>query len=412
MVPVTTAAKEEPGRSWWDLLRTSRTHLRDLVGRSPFDGALARFFLRTAETTGAQVELPPLDVDTFLATYTANATNAAALGFILASGGATEGDAPKKFLEGFDRCMKQEAPPSGPSVHSDPKLLLGLAAGIAHMQHAGDRKAWLEKQLTNLVGDADITKSAMAAYSLALLGNDAGWRALEGSIRKIDLGNPGDAATVLWSLQIDPARFSDASRGELNKVRQQALQLFPLVDVNNLDACTSTLVTIVASRLLNASVWDLDKTAFDRLIEILIRFPAAMAREDEAPKNEYAVQRILWTMLAGVYPDVRDEQWLSQFGVYQPRTDLAIESMKTVIEAKYIRSIADFRKIQNELISDATMYTKNPEVADKVIAVIYDDTSTQSKYDQMRTDLEKVKGIARVIILSKCSPRPTARKTS
>jgi len=182
--------------------------------------------------------------------------------------------------------------------------------------------------------------------------------------------------------------------------------------VMTLDACTGILVALVASRLLQASVWELEKTSLGRLVAILRRFPTAMAREAESPRDEYDVQRILWTMLAGIYPDLRDEQWLAQFGVYQPRADLGIETMKTIIEAKFIHNVSDFRNVQEGLVSDGTTYTQKPERFDKVIAVVYDDTSSQHRYDELREALKRAKGIIEVIIIPKVTPRPTMRRKS
>jgi len=399
---VTDREENEPSRSWWDLLRGARTRLRELTGGSILDGTLARFLLPGEE-------LPPIDVDKVLSGFTPTATNTAILGFLIASGAVTGSDTEGKFFEGVDRCVRQQAPASGPSVHTDPKLLLGLSAGLAFLKDSSGRKVWLEKQLASLKTQHDLLKSVMSAHCLTLLGNAEGWRTLEEALRRAELKHPADAPTVLWALHLEPTRFSDAVRSELDRLRRNALEMFPLGELEGLDVFGYAFTANVASHLLWASVWDLERTALGRLISILRQFPTAMALEPASPDDERDVQRIPWTMLAGIYPDLRDEQWLAQFGVYQPRSDLAIESLKAVVEAKYIKRASDFRKIQDELVADATTYTQKPERIDKVVALIYDATSSQHKYEQMRTDLKKVPSIAEVLIIAKVSPRYAVR---
>ena len=157
--------------------------------------------------------------------------------------------------------------------------------------------------------------------------------------------------------------------------------------------------TIVMARLLRNALGSLETTAISRLVTLLRRLPIAAKREPTPPADEYSVQRILWTMLAGNYVDLRDEQWLKEFGVYQPRADLAIESMKVVIEAKFIRKIADFRKVQNELIVDAKTYTQDLKRFDKVISVVYDDSSSIHEHEKFCAALKSVEHMIDVVIL-------------
>ena len=402
MVSLNRQAGREPDRSWRDLLSGARGRLRELASGSVLDCALARFFLKVED-------FPSLDVDTMLSTFSPTATKTASLGFVIATRATTAGDAEKKFLEGLDQCARQMPPLSGPSVHTDPKLLTGLAAGAAAVNCTGKRREWLETQLAQLTKQPVLTKAIVGAYGLTLLGMPDGYLALEEELRKVQLNSPAEAPAVLWALRLDPTRFSGTNRNELTKAQSNALKLFPLVELEYLDVFGCAFVALTASDLLQASVCDLEKTAIGRLTEILERFPVAMAREAKAPENEFDVQRILWTMLAGVYQDLRDEEWLARFGVYHPRADLAIESMKTIVEAKFIKAGSGFRKVQEELVSDATTYTARQERFDKIIAVVYDATSSQFKYDQMRSALEGVRGIARVIIFPRSVPRPSKR---
>src|ERR1700730_1773369 len=53
--------------------------------------------------------------------------------------------------------------------------------------------------------------------------------------------------------------------------------------------------------------------------------------------NEYQVQDMLWAILAPIFPDVDDEEWLKSLGQHRPRTDLAIPSLELIVEGKFLR---------------------------------------------------------------------------
>ncbi len=54
--------------------------------------------------------------------------------------------------------------------------------------------------------------------------------------------------------------------------------------------------------------------------------------------NEYHVQNLLWVLLAPIFPDLDDEQYLTKIGQKNPRADLYIPSMKLIVEVKFLRA--------------------------------------------------------------------------
>jgi len=404
--------EDEPGRSWWELLNSLGARLNQLTSESCLDWALARFLLRENldEPVGV-FEFSPFDKGGFLSSFTPTATNTAALGFLLGITEIPALDVKAKLLQGINRCRRQSRPSMGPSVHSEPRLLVGLAAGLKTIGDESDLTVWLREQL-NCLDKRDVEKAVMGCYGRLLSADKDVWKDLETTLVTAQPVDPKEAALVLWALNLDPSKFSDAHRNELDKIRQQSLQALPFLPVECLDSLGCVIALWVVSHLLRGSIMDLERTAAGRLIEILGRLPVALAKERQEPRDEYDIQRVLWTMLAGVYPDLRDEQWLEQFGVFQPRADLAIESLKTIVEAKFIRRANAFHKIQEELISDAASYTKKPERFDRVVAIVYDATSSQHKYEQLREALERVPGVSKILVFSKVTPRPTKRRKS
>jgi hypothetical protein len=53
--------------------------------------------------------------------------------------------------------------------------------------------------------------------------------------------------------------------------------------------------------------------------------------------HEYHVQNMLWFLLAPIFPDLDDEQYLTKIGQKNPRADLYLPSMKLIVEAKFLR---------------------------------------------------------------------------
>ena len=70
--------------------------------------------------------------------------------------------------------------------------------------------------------------------------------------------------------------------------------------------------------------------------------------------DEADVQALLWTILAPAYgPDLVDETYLPHTGQVQPRADLAILSLRLIIEVKFLRTPADFRAVEEQVAGTA-----------------------------------------------------------
>jgi hypothetical protein len=61
-------------------------------------------------------------------------------------------------------------------------------------------------------------------------------------------------------------------------------------------------------------------------------------------------------MLAPIFPDLDDEQYLTKIGHKNPRADLHIPSMKLIVEAKFLRAGDKMQKSIDEISSDASLY--------------------------------------------------------
>jgi len=151
------------------------------------------------------------------------------------------------------------------------------------------------------------------------------------------------------------------------------------------------------------------------LVRLLERIPAGLRkwtwetkpRTANAPlrrwhiDNEYHVQNLLWVMLAPIFPDLDDEQYLAKIGHKSPRADLYIPSMKIVIEAKFLRAGDQIQKVIDEISSDASLYTALGNACAGIIPIIWDDSARSHEHDYLRQGLKKLPNIIDAVVVSR-----------
>lgn len=125
-------------------------------------------------------------------------------------------------------------------------------------------------------------------------------------------------------------------------------------------------------------------------------------------ENEYHVQNLLWAVLAPILPDLEDEENLPSIGHKNPRADLCVPSLRTIIEVKFMRTSgqAACRKIIDEIASDASLYLSKTATYDNIICFVWDDCAQTEQHDELRAGLEAINGISAAVIL----PRPSKMK--
>ena len=79
-----------------------------------------------------------------------------------------------------------------------------------------------------------------------------------------------------------------------------------------------------------------------------------------AIENEYHVQNLLWALLAPIFFDLSDEETLPPVGQKNPRVDLSIPSLGTVVEVKFMRATTRFQDEIEEIAADASLYETDP----------------------------------------------------
>lgn len=119
--------------------------------------------------------------------------------------------------------------------------------------------------------------------------------------------------------------------------------------------------------------------------------------------NEYHVQNLLWLLLAPIFPDLDDEQYLTKIAQKSPRSDLHIPSMKLIIEVKFVRPGDAFQKIIDEISSDASLYNAMGNDCRDIVVFIWDDSARSHEHDYLKQGLRKLPGITDVVVVSRPS---------
>lgn len=164
---------------------------------------------------------------------------------------------------------------------------------------------------------------------------------------------------------------------------------------------------------------DLGQSSINDVIRILEGIPHGLRRwtwetEPRTKKsniakweieNEYHVQSLLWFLLAPIFPDIEDEKHMESIGIKNPRADLCIPSLKLIIEVKFLENghmTSSRTKLTDSLAQDNTLYLVARDKFDKIITVIWDDSSSTEFHKEIHQSIEKgMDNIVKSIIISR-----------
>ncbi len=324
----------------------------------------------------------------------------ARMGYALAAGVSNE-----TFLRRFKQEVDQLAGRTffaegrAPQFEIDGVALLGVVAGMVTSVEA--RQDWLLSVLDRS-GDTlkdDCFQSDLVTAAKALLRGD-GFDALGSDRRRVAIAQAFGHAAPESSLE---AAWTDLLRFQnLDDITEKA------INAAVFEACASALDTI-----------SLRTSILTDLIKVLERIDTSLShwtfetkqRVKAAPlekweiNHEYHVQNLLWSVLKPVFPDLVDEEFLPKVGHVSPRYDLGVPSLHTIIEVKYLKKSGQgaFRKLTEEIAADSALYLAKSTSYKHIIAFVWDETRQTEEYRTLRSGLESIDGIERVIVL----PRPS-----
>ncbi|AKS41082.1 hypothetical protein WM2015_701 [Wenzhouxiangella marina] len=118
--------------------------------------------------------------------------------------------------------------------------------------------------------------------------------------------------------------------------------------------------------------------------------------------NEYHVQNLLYVLLAPIFNDIADEVNLQPVGQKNPRIDLYLPSLQTIIEVKYRKNVKkSFQALVGEIAEDASLYRADEKYMDALIVIVlWDCTRATQEHSKFKEGVLKIKGINGCVVVS------------
>lgn len=118
--------------------------------------------------------------------------------------------------------------------------------------------------------------------------------------------------------------------------------------------------------------------------------------------NEYHVQNLLYVLLAPIFNDIADEVNLQPVGQKNPRIDLYLPSLHTIIEVKYRKNTKkSFPALVGEIAEDASLYRADAKYADALIVTfLWDCTRATQEHAKFKEGVLKLDGINGCVVVS------------
>lgn len=195
-----------------------------------------------------------------------------------------------------------------------------------------------------------------------------------------------------------------------------AAQLLDRIKTVVYDEPERAVLDLAAFRFLAqwASQIDLRTPSLEDVEILLRRLPSGLRRwtwEDQkktpnstaqkwAVENEYHFQNLLSAVLAPVFPDLRDEEWLASVGQKKPRADLVIPSLHLVIEVKYWRKKNAPQDLISQIAEDVSLYLKHGSPYRKLLPVIWDQGRRTEQYDLLIAGLCEIRDVVSPVVIA------------
>ena len=119
-------------------------------------------------------------------------------------------------------------------------------------------------------------------------------------------------------------------------------------------------------------------------------------------ENEYHVQNLLYVLLAPIFDDIADEINLEQLGQKNPRADLYLPGVHTIIEVKYRKNTSkSFANLIGEVAEDASLYHADPKYKDaKIVCFLWDHTRSTQEHAKLQEGVLKIQGIDACVVIN------------
>lgn len=119
-------------------------------------------------------------------------------------------------------------------------------------------------------------------------------------------------------------------------------------------------------------------------------------------ENEYHVQNLLYVLLGPIFNDIADEVNLQPVGQKNPRIDLYLPSLHTIIEVKYRKDAKkSFQTLIGEIAEDASLYRADAKYKDAhIVSFLWDCTRATQEHAKFKEGVLRINGINGCVVVS------------
>ncbi|MFC4914084.1 hypothetical protein [Actinomadura gamaensis] len=327
-------------------------------------------------------------------------------------------------VTGLQQLMRRDPfPLDDVTFHQDPRQLLGITLAIIAV---ADEVPGANRWLRQIIDDARF-RSPTVRHELIRL-HTYGVLTREPSVWVTDTGpqHPVDLAVLHWLVAQGTVRLPNPPE-DLKIIQSGILKGLLSVPATGASAPDAAFLRAAAQQIIDTTI---DESMLDRhhVGVVLRRFPKAMRRwrwdADPDIKNpirwpitmEREVQDILWILLSTVFVDLVDEDPLRKFGHSSYRVDFGIPRLGVIVEIKYVRAAAEFKKIEKEVMEDYVAYLQDQSAYQKIVVFIYDESASIQEHAITEAALIRLEHVIDVVIVSRPSqlppPAPKRRKAT
>lgn len=387
----------------WSLRRTLSKAASDDLGQPVHARGFAAWIQHESPAQAALLRKLAVEAMAAMASVgPRQSSNAAVLGY------AANIDA--SFKSSFDEAVtwlrerQYFSPGRAPGFEVDGLGLLGVSVGMLNSDGAADSpsRGWLKGLLGKslALGRTPDWNEAMIAAAAEAMGALAAPSDLVSNDLRVALAGKGvsyatqAARASAWTLIAGLAGADDG----MTRAAAQASALAALVRESSTLRTGSSSVADVAN-ILGGTARSMRRWTW----ESKPRTPKSETAR-WVIDNEYHVQDMLWAILAPTFPDLDDEEWLKSLGQHHPRADLAIPSLRVIVEVKFARKGGKpFSALIQEVAADASTYLQDGSAYTSIVAFVWDDGARTEEHAELRQGLLRLPGVADAVIL----PRPS-----
>ena len=385
-------------------LTATRARAQSLLQGEPLQRAFFHWLESRSVDTGA-IETLAAELGEEIRGAGRSVQAVSALGFLCATG-ASEVTRIAAFTTGVRWLLGRQVSSSGAGtalVQAVPQL--GLLVGVLVADDAALLNAYRQWVLALLARAGSGVPDTWQSEIVWLVR-----RRLTGTSAMVESPHIGGSAVLAMAarcvVSLDPAQSTEQAAEAL--LARLTSQRYVDAEAAALDLAAYAYLSLAASHT------NLKVPTLDDLGLMLDRIPSALRKwtwegvkltsKSVARKwhvdHEYHFQNMLTCLLAPMFPDMKDEEWLSSIGPKKPRADMVIPSLEVVVEVKFWRGGVPATEMVSQIAEDVGLYLKQGSPYRWLVPVLWDQASRTEEHAYLASGLSQMRGVRHPTIVA------------